>query len=160
MGREAVPLVVATAEGARDETRQQLAVPKSLRMNILRMQHDEILAGHLGFNKTYERMRERYWWPNMWTEVKEYCPVMSGMSAAKASCHKPYGLLAPITGVSRPFEKVACDVVGPLPRSNSGNRYLLTFTDYMTRWPEAFALEETSTETIAKVFVEQVICQA
>ena len=146
-------------KGQRDETRQQLAVPKSLRTEILRMQHDEILAGHLGFNKTYERMRERYWWPNMWTEVKEYVLSCPECQQQKASRHKPYGLLAPITGVSRPFEKVACDVVGPLPRSNSGNRYLLTFTDYMTRWPEAFALEETSTETIAKVFVEQVICR-
>ena len=102
---------------------------------------------------------ERYWWPNIWTEVKEYVLQCLECQQWKASCQKPYGLLPPIMGVSQPFEKVACNVMGLLPRSNGGNRYLLTFTDYMTRWPEAFALEETSTETIAKVFVEQVICR-
>ena len=143
----------------RSSTRRQLAVPQVLRQEIMRLQHDELLSGHLGFNKTYERMREKYWWPNMWTTVKEYVLSCPECQQRKSSRQKPFGLMTPITGVSRPFEKVACDIVGPLPCSNAGNKYLITFTDYLTRWPEAFAVEETSAETVARVFVEQIICR-
>src|SRR5689334_16557174 len=95
----------------------------------------------------------------MWSDIKAYVLSCPECQQQKSPRHKPYGLLSPITGVSRPFEKVACDIVGPLPKSSTGNKFLFTFTNYLTRWPEVFALEETSTETIAKVFVEQVICR-
>ena len=39
-----------------------------------------------------------------------------------------------------PMEKVALDIMGPLPRSNRGNRYLLVLSDYFTKWVEAYAI--------------------
>jgi hypothetical protein len=35
--------------------------------------------------------------------------------------------------VSEPFKKVAIDIIGPLPKSKKGNRYILTLVDYATR---------------------------
>ena len=37
------------------------------------------------------------------------------------------------------MERVAIDVVGPLPNTTSGNRFILVAVDYFTRWPEAYA---------------------
>lgn len=46
------------------------------------------------------------------------------------------------------------DVVGPLPRSRSGNRYVLVLSDYATRYPEAVLLQNVDVETVAEELVK------
>lgn len=58
--------------------------------------------------------------------------------------------------VGAPFERVAIDVLGPLPRSDLGNRYILAFMDYFTKWPECFAIPDQTAETVAGVLVDNV----
>lgn len=41
-----------------------------------------------------------------------------------------------------PFTRVAMDIVGPLEHSRKGNRYILVFSDYATRYPEVFPLRK------------------
>ena len=43
--------------------------------------------------------------------------------------------------VGAPAKRVAMDILGPLPESESGNKYLLLVADYLTEWPEAHALQ-------------------
>ena len=45
--------------------------------------------------------------------------------------------------------RVAVDVMGPLPRTNKGNVYILSVIDYFTKWPEAYALPNQEAETVA-----------
>ena len=42
--------------------------------------------------------------------------------------------------VGAPMERIAVDVLGPLPESEQGNKYLLIVADYFTKWTEAFPL--------------------
>ena len=49
--------------------------------------------------------------------------------------------------------------MGPLPLTESGNKYIIVFSDYLTKWPEAFAIPNQSTQTIAELFVEQIVCR-
>jgi hypothetical protein len=39
--------------------------------------------------------------------------------------------------VGAPFERIAIDITGPFPESESGNRYLLVAVDFFTKWSEA-----------------------
>ncbi len=50
-------------------------------------------------------------------------------------------------------------MVGPLPQSRQGNRHLLVFVDYLTKWPEVYALPEATAEAVARIYVEQIICR-
>ena len=50
-----------------------------------------------------------------------------------------------------PFERIAMDIVGPLPRSRSGN--ILVICDYATRYPEAFPLRLIDAECVAEEHV-------
>ena len=49
---------------------------------------------------------------------------------------------------------MAMDIVGPLPRSRSGNKYILVICDYATRYPEAIPLRAIDAETIAEELVK------
>jgi len=46
------------------------------------------------------------------------------------------------------MERVVVDVVGPLPRSDKGNRYVLSAIDYFTKWLETYALPDQEAETV------------
>ena len=49
------------------------------------------------------------------------------------------------------------DIVGPLPRSRSGKRFILVVCDYATRYPEAVPLRSTDAEHIAEELVQIII---
>lgn len=52
-----------------------------------------------------------------------------------------------------PMERVAIDVLGPLPETDAGNHYILIAQDYFTKWPKAFAIPDQRAETVAEVLV-------
>ena len=56
--------------------------------------------------------------------------------------------------VGAPFERIALDIMGPLPESQQGNRYILVISDYFTRWVEAFAMADQEACTVADVLVK------
>lgn len=49
---------------------------------------------------------------------------------------------------------IAIDFIGPLPKTTGGNAYILVASDYATKFPEAFALPDSTAETTAKCLVE------
>ena len=61
--------------------------------------------------------------------------------------------LIPLPIISQPFSRIAMDIVGPLLRSQHGNRYVLVVCDYATRYPEAVALKNIDAGTIAEELV-------
>ena len=50
--------------------------------------------------------------------------------------------------VSRPLELVSVDFVGPLPMTERGNHFIMTFQDQFSRWPAAYPLEEATSERV------------
>ena len=60
--------------------------------------------------------------------------------------------------VGGPFHCVAVDIL-PFLTTSSGNCYVAIFMDYLTKWQEAFAIPDQRAETIAKLFVEQIVCR-
>ena len=63
--------------------------------------------------------------------------------------------LSPIQ-VSGPFDCVGVDVI-QFQRSNAGNQYAVVFMDYLTKWPEVFAVPDQSAATITRLLVEEVV---
>lgn len=61
--------------------------------------------------------------------------------------------------VGKPWEMVGVDTVGPLPLTERKNQYLTAFTDHFTKWVEVFATPRANSLTMAKLFVEEIICR-
>ena len=56
------------------------------------------------------------------------------------------------------MQVVAVDILGPLPESDSGNRYILVAGDYFTKWLEAYAVPNQEAKTVAKKLVNELFC--
>ena len=53
-----------------------------------------------------------------------------------------------------PFERIAMDIVGPLPKTRRGNEYILVVSDYATRFPEAIPLCRFTATAVAEQLVD------
>lgn len=98
-------------------------VPLSERREILEQCHDARTSGHLGVSKTLERVRNRFFWIGLQSDVKSYvtgCPQCR--KRKNRSAEKSYMQL---DHTGPPFERIAKDMMGPLPETDRGNKYIL-----------------------------------
>ena len=56
------------------------------------------------------------------------------------------------------FHRVAVDVL-QLPLTLSGNKYVIVFTDYLTKWVEAFPTADQQATTVARLMIEHIVCR-
>lgn len=121
---------------------------------ILQENHDNKLAGHFGFNKTYNKIKEHYYWPTIKMDIRNYIRSCHSCQINKTN-FKPTKQPMEITSTSNfPFDRIAIDIVGPLPLTESGNRFILTAQDDLTRYCFAYALPNHEAITVAKTLVE------
>ncbi|KAL7883860.1 hypothetical protein SRHO_G00015180 [Serrasalmus rhombeus] len=133
---------------------EQLVVPKDLRAEVLKMGHSEQWAGHMGKAKTLSRILARFYWPGLHLDVVSYCRSCPQCQLTAPSNKSDRAPLINLPIVDEPFSRIAMDIVGPLPRSRSGNRYILTLCDYATRYPEAFALRNVKTRQVVNALIQ------
>ena len=130
----------------------QLAIPKVLRKDIIKNIHE---MGHFQTEKTYDNIRIKYWWPQCLKEVHKFienCELCQRQKMKKA-IQPLQELPLPVM----PWELLGIDLVGPLTESYNGNKYIFTVIDHFSSWTEAFAIRDKEAETIAKVFMEELI---
>ncbi|XP_066965398.1 uncharacterized protein [Macrobrachium rosenbergii] len=137
------------------EYHKQILVPKQFRDELLQSAHEDPFSGHFGVTKTFKRLTKLFWWPNMRRCIKQFlrtcetCQVMGKPN--QVLCKAP---LKPIPAIGEPFSEIVIDVVGPLPRTQSGYMYLLTVMDRASRFPEAFPLRKVTSKAVWEKLVE------
>lgn len=107
-------------------------VPKGVRWQILRANHDEV--GHFGFEKTFELIKNHYWFAKMRRFIKKYVGSCLECAHAKVPAGKRAGTLHPIEKVDRPFHTIHIDHLGPFVQSRKKNSYLLVIIDAFTKF--------------------------
>ncbi|UYV72850.1 hypothetical protein LAZ67_10000987, partial [Cordylochernes scorpioides] len=134
-----------------------LVIPKCMRPDILKEFHDVPTAGHLGFARTYDRIRKRYFWPGLYNSVRRYVAHCKECQRKKGENKLPAGKLIPIQPPSFPFQKIGMDLLGRFPLSDKGNRWIIVCTDYLTKYAIAKALPSGTAAEIATFILEEVI---
>lgn len=133
----------------------RIAVPQSLRAEVLAECHDHPMSGHFGVERTYFRVCQNYWWLGMYSDVKKYvlsCPICA---RDKPSQVKIEGRLLSIPVPLEPFVLIGMDFVGPLPVSDTGNSYILVITEYLSKFATAFPVASATASVAAQVLVEE-----
>ncbi|RWR99968.1 hypothetical protein B4U80_05781, partial [Leptotrombidium deliense] len=101
-----------------------LVIPHIKRQEILRLCHDDPLAGHTGIDRTYYRIRSRAYWPKLFQDVEKYVKTCNDCQTRKRPIRIPPGICEPIVP-NEPFMAVGIDFEGPLPVTENGNKYII-----------------------------------
>jgi cleavage and polyadenylation specificity factor subunit 1 len=129
-------------------------VPKAFRRTIFDSLHN---LSHPGIKATQRLITERYVWPSINSDVRQWTRSCLQCQRCKVQRHT----CAPLSNFEIPtarFSHVHIDLVGPLPPSN-GNSYLLTCIDRFTHWPEAIPISTITAESVAQAFITHWIAQ-
>ena len=137
---------------------EQLVLPKQCRTAALLLAHDVPATGHLGVNNTRTRILYRFFWPGVFKDVADHCRQCEVCRRSAGRRDWIRAEMIPMPPIEKPFQRIAMDIVGPLPRSRAGNKYILTICDYATHYPEAIPLPSTEAERIAKELVKLFAC--
>jgi hypothetical protein len=60
---------------------------------------------------------------------------------------------------NEPFQVVSTDILGPLRKTTTGNKYVLVFICYMTKYVELLPLKDMCAVTVADAFIKNVLCR-
>ena len=133
-----------------------LVIPSTLREVVFRMCHDDMGGGHLGMKKCWPKVRDRFYWPSMYQDLQRW--LKACVPCAKRKTPKATRIsLSPINEADKPFDMVGMDLLGPLPETPRGNKYICVFSDYNSRWPEGGPLKNKKTTSVAKLFIDEVV---
>ena len=105
-----------------------------------------------------ERVKQRHYWPGYEHDVQAWISECSQCQQRKTPTPAAKAPLGTVE-TKYPFDKLSWDILGPLPLTTQGNKYVLVVMDLFTKWTEAFALKTTDSETLARVLVDEVICR-
>ena len=130
---------------------------EKVKHQILYEYHDAPVGGHRGMNKTYRAISSQYTCPNMKREVENYVRQCKSCHVNKILTPKHRAPLQITTTAERPFEKCYLDIVGPLPVTSQGHKYILTFQDDLSKYVVAIPVEKQDAETTARAFVEKIV---
>ena len=135
----------------------KVVLPKKFRKIVLAELHESKTAGHLGVRKTKEKVQSRYYWVGLSQDVRDFVRLCSLCTRRKSLKNRRSPLQQYMVGA--PLERIAMDILGPLPITERGNKYILVIGDYFTKWVEAYPIPDQTAETVAKKVVEEFICR-
>ena len=137
-----------------DDGTLRVVPPVGQRERLFLEAHGGKFGAHLSDAKVYSEIRRHYWWVGMRRDITRWtrgCIVCATRSVGRAV--RPPLTPIPVTG---PFDRIGVDVI-QFPKTSRGNQYAVVFVDYLTKWPEVFAVPDQSAATIARLLVEEIV---
>lgn len=117
-----------------------LCLPKTAIADILRAYHDDPIGGHLGRNKTFKKVAERYHFNHMNKIISHYVKTCPDFQTKNNPATLKAGQMV-LIGTKGPFEMVGIDLMGPFKSTVEGNKWIILATDYFTKYVETKALK-------------------
>jgi len=130
-------------------------VPQQLRLQVMKQYHGGPFGGHYSGNRLYNVLSSQWYWDGMYTDAVKFCrscPQCAIVSGGERNRKQP---LHPIP-VQRPFQILGLDIMD-LPVTEQGNKHIVVFQDYFTKWPMVFAVPDQKTVRIVELLTKEVI---
>jgi hypothetical protein len=135
-----------------------LYIPLALQDQILEEMHAHPTSGHLSFLKTYHRVKSRFYWPSLRKDCVKFCRTCLHCQMKKGGGKNMDGLLQPIP-IGDIFHRWGCDLLGPFPLSNSGNKRIVVAVEHATRYAVTKAIPSGKSMEVARFLYEDIICK-
>ena len=131
----------------------QLVVPLTLRKRLLTIAHNAPSSGHPGRSKMYQTLRRAFYWPSMTVDIHH---IVEDCEPCARNRIKGQGNTYPMKlfPATKPLEFVAMDILGPLPRTRHGKRFILVITDRFTKLTKTVALRTITALAVANAFCQ------
>ena len=101
----------------------QLMAPQKHHSEVLAALHKGVASGHLGQEKTFNRVKERFYWPGYYDNSNRCCQTCASCATRKQPPTARRAPLGTITA-SQLAEIMAMDILGPFPESKRGDSYM------------------------------------
>eukprot|EP01129_Flabellula_baltica_P005312 TRINITY_DN1914_c0_g1_i1.p1 TRINITY_DN1914_c0_g1~~TRINITY_DN1914_c0_g1_i1.p1 ORF type:complete len:1797 (-),score=243.90 TRINITY_DN1914_c0_g1_i1:39-5429(-) len=131
-------------------------LPATHRTKAFKLFHENAwMGGHLAADRTYDKMRRRVWWPNMYKDVTLWCKACYTCQIFN-STKLNSGPMTAIDAIEK-MDLIACDIAGPLNETERGNRYIVVFSDYVSKFAWAYPVKNITAEIIAELFIHNIV---
>eukprot|EP00253_Pinus_taeda_P015652 PITA_15652 len=130
---------------------------KSEAEKVLQELHDGPACGHYaGDATTHKILRVGYYWPILFKDAHSYVRKCQVYQTTAGRQRKP-SLPLQLVNINQPFDQWRLDIIREIvPHSSKHHRYILTTTDYFTKWVESVPLKTTNAKHIID-FIDQFI---
>ena len=136
---------------------KQTAIPKCLRDELLKSYHDCIAGGgHQGFERTYSALRNKYFWPSMYADIREYVKTCEVCQQSKRAFNAKPPPLQP-QAVDDVFGRWQMDILSGLPTTKDKYKHILVMVDSYSKWVELFPLRTQEATEVASVIFREII---
>ncbi|CAF2143978.1 unnamed protein product [Rotaria magnacalcarata] len=132
-------------------------ISKSMIPDILLAYHDHPFSGHFGVNRTYNKIKDKFYWFNMLNTIKQYIRSCTQCVQFNVRRQKKPGLLQKEPPPEGAFEVMQMDFWKSSIRSSDGNQYVLIITDRLTKYVFARALPSENAKDAAEMLFEDII---
>ena len=114
--------------------------------------HSNLMSGHLGFEKTLERAKSRFYWPYLAKSIKEFTRecLPCQMNKSWRKTYAPMAFNQPL----RPLELVTADITEVTPSRTTHIKYILVICDHFTKFVQAYPIRSQSARDIASKFID------
>ena len=120
--------------------------------------HKSPIGEHRGVSKTYNRVKQNFHWENLKEDIQRRIQQCLNCQLKKLTRLKTKQPMIITDAPGTAFDKVAMDIVGPLPITRNSFEYILTIQDQLSKFCTAVPLTNTLSSTIADAFIKRFIC--
>jgi transposase InsO family protein len=130
----------------------RIICPVAFRNTVIWDSHKQ---AHTGVFRTTKRIQLHWYWPRMNANIRQLVKTCEICQMAKNGGNQ-HPMSKQRLYAGRPWQKVAVDLVGPLPETPRGNKWILVIMDHFTRWQDAIALPDATASTVATTLDERI----
>lgn len=136
----------------------RLCVPTAFQAHLLTLFHSSPFGAHLGIKRTLRKICTRYYWPTVAADVTTFVGKCQPCLHEKIQRRPTPGVPTMWDPPDYPFHTVSMDFVGKLPPSEDFI-YILMIVCHFTGWAIAVPTTNTTSETVARCLLDEVICR-
>ena len=139
--------------------RDRIVLPSVLTRKALEVCHSGGLGGHMGRDRTWQRLRNAFYWKNMHQDVEDF---VKDCEACARNKHSTRPNIAPFQETDLPLgtmNHIQFDFLGPFPAAQSHPfRYVLQVQDLLSRYLLFFPSKDDSASSAAELLMNHWIC--